>query len=368
MNRLLIIDDEDSLRESIAEFLEFEGYKCLQASDGTEGIELARAEMPDLIICDIKMPDMSGHEVLKELRRDSRTSSIPFIFLTALFDKSEVRKGMNLGADDYLTKPFQNEDLLSAIRIRLNKSLEFKGQFNELRKSIAHKLPHELRTPMVSIIGYAQLLMDRYKVENDPAGLEYSKAIYEAGIRLNKMIQNFLVFTKLKLASSNPDFKTDFFAEPTLLSASIIKSTADNIAARYNRINDLTFNGADAIVRISLNEFNIILEELIDNAFKFSSNGNVVEVESSKVNNIYQIRIKNSGRGMSEDQIKNVDAYMQFDRDHYEQQGMGLGLTISKNLVEVYNGKFTINSRHDEFTEVVIEFNCSEKIDLLTTD
>ncbi|MBS4036318.1 MAG: response regulator [Ignavibacterium sp.] len=356
MSRILIIEDEEHLRESIAEFLEYEGFKCLQAPDGIEGIEIARAEMPDMIICDIRMPGLNGHEVLKELRRDSRTSSIPFIFLTALIDKSDLRQGMNLGADDYLTKPFLNEDLLSAIKTRLDKSSEILNRFNDLRKSIAHKLPHELRTPIVSIIGYSQLLIDRYKDENDPTLLEYSKAIYDAGIRLNKMIQNFLLFTKLKLASAAPKFKDDFYAEPTLLSASLIKSIAENIALRYGRVNDLSFKGTDGVIKISLNEFNIILEELIDNAFKFSAVKDKVEIESIKTSKNYTIRIKNYGRGMSEDQIKSIDAYVQFDREQYEQQGIGLGLTISSKLVEAYGGNFKINSKQDEFTEIILEF------------
>jgi len=358
LSRILIIEDEENLRESIAEFLEYEGFKCLQAPDGIEGIEIARAELPDMIICDIRMPGLNGHEVLKELRRDSRTSSIPFIFLTALIDKSDLRQGMNLGADDYLTKPFLNEDLLSAIKTRLDKSSELLSRFNDLRKSIAHKLPHELRTPIVSIIGYSQLLIERYKDENDPTLLEYSKAIYDAGIRLNKMIQNFLLFTKLKLASADPKFKYDFYAEPTLVSSSLIKSIAENIALRYGRVNDLSFKGTDGVIKISLNELNIILEELIDNAFKFSDAKGKVEIQSDKTDKIYKISIKNYGRGMSEDQIKSIDAYVQFDREQYEQQGIGLGLIISSKLVEVHGGKFKLNSKQDEFTEIILEFAC----------
>jgi CheY-like chemotaxis protein len=360
LDRILIIEDEKHLRESIAEFLEDEGFRCLQASDGIDGIELARTEMPDMIICDIKMPGMNGHEVLKELRRDSRTSTIPFIFLTALIDKTDVRKGMNLGADDYLTKPFDNEDLLSAINTRLVKSHEMSDRFQSLRKEIAQKLPHELRTPIVSILGYAQLIMDRCKDDNDPALMDYSKNIYDAGIRLNKMIQNFLVFTKIKLAAAENKTGQKTILEPTLITISLVKSIAENIALRYKRINDLSTNGINCVIKFSLNDFNILLEELIDNAFKFSLPGDKVIIDASKEKDIFVMKIKNFGRGMTSEQLKKIDAYVQFDRDIYEQQGIGLGLIICQNLVEMYGGKFSIDSKYNEYTEIRMEFPFEE--------
>lgn len=356
MERILIIEDEKDLRESIIDFLEIEGFKCLGASDGIEGVELARRELPDMIICDIKMPGLTGHEVLKELRRDSRTSAIPFIFLTALIDKTDMRRGMDLGADDYLTKPFLTEDLLSAIKTRLNKTQEIKERFDDLRQSITQKLPHELRTPLVSIIGYAQLLMDRYKENQDPAIIEYSKSIYDAGIRLNKMIQNFLIYTKLKLISGDSSLKIEFQAEPTLITLPLIQSIAETIAIKYHRKPDLIVSGSDGLIKISLNEFKVILEELIDNAFKFSSNAEKVEIQSTTVNNNFIITIKDHGRGMTAEQISKIDAYVQFERDEFEQQGMGLGLTISKNLVQMYGGNFEIKSVYKEFFEVIVTF------------
>lgn len=356
LERILIIEDETDLRESIIDFLEIEGFKCLEAADGIEGIELARRELPDMIICDIKMPGLNGHDVLKELRRDSRTSTIPFIFLTALLDKSDVRKGMDLGADDYLTKPFLTEDLLSAIKTRLNKTQEIKERFQELRQNITQKLPHELRTPLVSIIGYAQLLMDRYKENQDPAIIEYSKSIYDAGIRLNKMIQNFLVYTKLKFASNDSNFRVEFHAEPTLITNALITSIADSIAVKYHRKADLFVRGSDGVIKIALSEFKLILEEIIDNAFKFSVSENKVEISTKIQANDFVISVKDHGRGMTEEQINKIDAYVQFERDEFEQQGMGLGLTISQNLVEMYGGKLKIESNYKKFTEVTISF------------
>ena len=121
MRKILIIEDNADVRENTADLLELSDYTVQTSSDGTSGIEKARSFNPDLIICDIMMPGIDGYQVLQALQVDSRTAGIPFIFLSAKADKSDVRKGMNLGADDYLTKPFEEHELLEAIRSRLKR-------------------------------------------------------------------------------------------------------------------------------------------------------------------------------------------------------------------------------------------------------
>ena len=121
MPKILIIDDEAPLRDEVADWLEFEGYEVLTAENGRVGLEKATCDMPDLIVCDIAMPELDGHGVLLEVRSAPSLSHIPFIFLTASADYEAIRRGMNLGADDYMTKPFKRTDLLDAIQSRLQK-------------------------------------------------------------------------------------------------------------------------------------------------------------------------------------------------------------------------------------------------------
>ncbi|MEY4383794.1 MAG: hypothetical protein RI995_1336 [Bacteroidota bacterium] len=120
--RIVIIEDSEDIRENTAELLELSGFEVLKAADGLEGVRLVKAEKPDLIICDIMMPHLDGFGVLQVLGQSPELSRIPFIFLTAKTDRSDLRKGMELGADDFLTKPFQEVELLKAIEIRLKKS------------------------------------------------------------------------------------------------------------------------------------------------------------------------------------------------------------------------------------------------------
>jgi CheY-like chemotaxis protein len=120
--RILVIEDNEDVRENIVEILELDGYDVLNAPHGKAGVEMALEHLPDIILCDIMMPELDGFGVLKILNRNAKTHHIPFIFLTAKAEKADFRKGMGLGADDYITKPFNDTDLLEAVEMRLKKS------------------------------------------------------------------------------------------------------------------------------------------------------------------------------------------------------------------------------------------------------
>lgn len=125
MKKILIIEDNTELRENTAEILELAGFEVITAPHGKEGVRLANSESPDLIVCDIMMPELDGYGVKQLLGQNERLKNVPFIFLTAKADRTDFRKGMSLGADDYLTKPFDESDLLNSIKIRLEKSENF---------------------------------------------------------------------------------------------------------------------------------------------------------------------------------------------------------------------------------------------------
>ncbi len=130
MKKILIIEDNDQVRENTAEILLLSDYEVITASNGKEGVEIAMAKHPDLIVCDIMMPVLDGYGVLHLLSKHEDTATIPFIFLTAKAEKADLRKGMEMGADDYLTKPFDGIELLNAIEVRLKKSEAMKQKLN----------------------------------------------------------------------------------------------------------------------------------------------------------------------------------------------------------------------------------------------
>ena len=135
MKKILVIEDEPAMRRNITALLRFKEYQPISAENGRVGVEMARREMPDLILCDVMMPELDGFGVLRALQADAKLALIPFIFLTAKGEKDDLRSGMNLGADDYLTKPVANNDLVQAIEARLSRSerqakREFKPDFS----------------------------------------------------------------------------------------------------------------------------------------------------------------------------------------------------------------------------------------------
>src|ERR1700722_20607948 len=143
MRRLLVIDDHDDIRENIAEILTLAGYEVFTAPNGKRGVEIALKEKPELVICDIMMPELDGYGVLHLLRKNEATLETPFIFLTAKTERADFRKGMEMGADDYITKPFDDIELLNAIEIRLKKNDIIHAKYSGDKKG-ASELKKEL--------------------------------------------------------------------------------------------------------------------------------------------------------------------------------------------------------------------------------
>jgi DNA-binding NarL/FixJ family response regulator len=142
VKRILVIDDEAKLRKQFAALLSAEGFTVIEALNGRHGVELARREQPDLVVCDITMPEMNGHRVLETLRQEAATAHLPFIFLTGWAEKDDIRAGMNLGADDYLVKPVNPDDLIAAVQARLRRAVSISAMAR--RSSSADASPESL--------------------------------------------------------------------------------------------------------------------------------------------------------------------------------------------------------------------------------
>ena len=162
MKTILVIEDDPNLRKSIVKVLESQDFRVLVATDGTQGIELAQAHLPDLILCDILMPEQDGYGVLSSLRRAQETADIPFIFLTSKSELSDLRRGMTLGADDYVPKPFTNKDLIDAVQTRLRKKAQqlqpYLNQLRETAESLSRSAYIDLLTGLPNRIGLHRYL------------------------------------------------------------------------------------------------------------------------------------------------------------------------------------------------------------------
>ncbi len=360
MTKILVIENEEAIRENILELLEIEEFETLQAPNGKIGLEVAQEHHPDLILCDVMMPELDGYGVLEALRKEEETQRIPFIFLTAKADKLDLRKGMELGADDYLTKPFSPDELLKAIATRLEKQAALEKysqhQLEELRSNITHSLPHELRTPLNGILGSTELLLEDLEEMEMGEIREMIEQIHISGQRLYRLIMNFLLYAELELISADPKRVAALRKMKTLSTLTTITKPIVNQATEAQRETDLSINLEDTTVAIGEHQLRKIVEELTDNALKFSPPGKMIEINGCVKENYFLLSIKNLGRGMTPEQIAHIGAHIQFERKLYEQQGSGLGLAIIQKLVALHDGKLMIESPSPEETLVTVYF------------
>lgn len=363
MVKILVIEDVAPLRNDIVEMLRLEGYEVEGAENGEVGLALAADFVPDLVICDIMMPKMDGYGVLTAMRQNHATRTIPFIFLTAKTERGEVRRGMGMGADDYLTKPFENEELLEAVRARLAHHQTFEeqaqSQLSELRESIVTALPHELRTPLNTIIGFSDMLHIEADTVTAEEVREWSGHIQAAAQRLNRLVENYLTYVRIQALLRDSKRLAKLRAQVTEKPHAAAEYQAVYIAQRYERASDLTISHGDqGVVAIAESDLIKIMDELLDNAFKFSKSGQGVSLTTQVVNRdegvFYELCVTDYGRGMKPEQVKLVGMYMQFDRLIYEQQGAGIGLAVARALAEMYHGQLTLESEAGEYTRITV--------------
>lgn len=358
--RILVIEDEPSVLENIIELLESFNFDVVGAPNGRIGIESAYTFLPDLIICDILMPDIDGFDVLSSLKASQVTSSIPFIFLTAKSETTDIRLGMNLGADDYLTKPFHPNELYNSIQSRLEKfelmSNKSEEKLQDLRLKIASTVPHELRTPLNGIIASAQILIEYYDNMDADEVKQLHRNIYNSSKRLQELVARYLFYSNLELLFYNQDMnKLISETATTFNSQDVIFNTITQLARENKRESDLKFSLIDWRLNFVLEHFQNICTELINNSIKFSKSGTNIEINSFVSDEeSFILSVKDYGRGMTNEQMNKIGAYMQFDRNIYEQQGSGLGLIIVKRLTQFYKGNLEINSDGQSYTVVTV--------------
>lgn len=354
MTKILVIEDEELVRENIVERLEAEDFDTISAENGLDGIQLALEQKPNLIICDVMMPELDGYGVLTVLRGDPVTATIPFIFLTAKADKVDIRQGMELGADDYLTKPFTKAELLGTIAARLKQQATVTQQsdnkLEELRRSITNALPQELLNPLTHIVGCSRMLADEYDSVKPHEILEAAQNIYNSAVRLQRLSENFIMYAQIELFATNPEQVKALSNCSTINTKDIILNITQQKAQQFQRPSDLVLEIANSTVRISKEDLKKIVEELVDNAFKFSQPGTPVHVKAVIDKDSFNLSISNYGHNMTPEQIASIGACMQFNHKLYEQQGVGLGLIIAKRITEVHGGKLTIQSLNSQTT------------------
>jgi signal transduction histidine kinase len=355
MKSILLIDDDPSILGIFEATLRGEGYELKTARNGVDGLEMARAHRPDLIISDILMPGGDGRELLREIRRDPELGATQVVLMTGNVEDATTLTEIERGADDFLEKPLTIERILSCVRSRLRRA-EVHAQvenrmLESLRTTIHATLPHEFFTPLAGMLGVIQLLrsdlpeLDRGEVESLLGEIE------SAGWRLHRTLRNYLAIIELQ---ANPDAGGD---APCDLAAgvcrTILEQRVEVVKERHDRAKDCICQIDPPDLLVAPEAFGKIAEEVIDNAFHFSPRGHPVTVEMTPQG---ILRVRDEGRGMTSEQLRHLNAFRQFDRAHYEQQGLGLGLAIAHHLLRRVGASIFFSSRPGAGTSVEVRF------------
>ncbi|MGB1250244.1 MAG: hybrid sensor histidine kinase/response regulator [Candidatus Promineifilaceae bacterium] len=359
MTTILVIEDEPSLREDIALILELNDYETVCAADGSEGLDLIKQCHPDLVVSDVMMPRLDGHGLLQEVRQDPTIATTPFIFLTAKAEPTSIRHGMELGADDYLPKPFSSEQLTRAIRTQLKKRDMLAEQYNVMKRSFHNDLffvlPHEINTPLNGIIGLADLIRQEQGLMPKDELMEFANYILDSGQRLHHTLSNVLLYAQIELRLAQSEqieaMRRRSCPDAFMELATAIQALTDNNV----RAADINLNIEDAKLQISCENLRKIMSELLSNALKFSAPNTPIHISGRVDGDTFVLSISDQGRGMTEEQIARVGPYQQFERQLYEQQGTGLGLAIVSKLAALYGGQLTISRNQPKGVSVSLQ-------------
>ena len=359
--KILVVEDDLDLRKNVVEFLNEEGYKTIEAENGAVAIQHLEKEVPDLILSDVAMPIINGIDLLNYAQAHPVLSMVPFIFATGKNDDEYLRMMMNSGADDYLIKPFKFKDLLNTIATRLRKRAKVIHQLEELKVSISKHIPHELRTPIVSILGFSDLLISDIDSFDKNEVMQAARSIKRAGLRLRDRIEKFLVFTEVETIRTTIKQYEEIKKQTLFVEQSFIVVEMNNLIHHYERTKDVHVSVESSRINISERHFLILVRELLDNALKFSKSGTEVTITGLKTNGKYMLVICDNGCGFDNEHIKEISAFFQFNKDEMQQPGLGLGLAIVKRILEIYEGSLSIESLPGKFTQIKVSFGTTKQ-------
>ncbi len=381
MEKILVIDDETALRENIAEILTFQNYDVATAKNGLDAIEVLKNFEPDLILCDIMMPEMNGFEFIKHVRAVENLKNLPFIFLTAKADDDSIIKGFNAGAQDYVSKPFKLKELLARVKThielklqreqlkKVNEYLEdkVKERTAELEKAnkeleLAHKqmlqldlmkteflsiMSHEIRTPLNGIKVPIQLL--KSKIENKSL-VQLIDILDESATLLENFSIKALEITKLKSGTNQLDksiVPIDHLVEFAMLDVQQMIMDKKITIDLKGDVDLAIIGDKNMLIKCIAN--------ILKNSCKYSHTNGLIEITTKKAGTTITIEIKDFGSVLNTNTF--TDSFNLYTSGEKQiELNMGLGLFHSQLIVEAHKGRIKLNSNEKAGSTVTIEF------------
>lgn len=354
MALVLLIEDDDLLREEASEYLRFGGYEVVTAQDGMEGVEFIRQYMPDIIVCDVTMPRLDGYGVLLELRSAPDTLHIPFIFLTARVEKQDVRYGMTIGADDYLTKPFSFEELTEAIEAQLKKKAEQNliagSEMQTLRQQLDYEreqgslyvsmVSHDLKGPIAAIMSSADLLLRYHDKLTEERRNMHLQLIKRSSKHATALLDDLITFGKVQtgMLKINSE-RFDLWA--------LIRYISDDLNSP-EKPRTIQQQHDDDRTHWILGDERLIAKavtNLLSNAMKYSEQDSEIIISTHVASQSVQIAVQDFGIGIpDEDQDRLFQVFARATNVGMI-VGTGLGLAIVKLAADAHGGTITCESK-----------------------
>jgi signal transduction histidine kinase len=345
--KVLIVEDEKPLLFGLTVFMKRNGYQVYSAENGEVGLQLAKEELPDLIISDVMMPPPNGFELRQLLNEDNTTSSIPFIFLTALTTNEEKLLGLHLGADDYITKPFELPELLARVdsilrrrdieraKGRVEMAAQAQEQMEAFKQEILQNFHHELRTPLVNILLPLEAAVSQKFSEPEDL-IRFTQIALSNADRLHSLVEDFILLTSIdqgKINTLRQEIDQDID----------LKKPIQKCVERYKEKElDVELNlDIRGQIFAPRREFKKVVVHLVDNALKFSpSNGRVKVCVVATGDGGCNLTVEDEGPGVPKDQQERVfERYYQLSQgDTRSFEGMGVGLTVARAIMESLGG------------------------------
>lgn len=377
---ILVVDDEPDNFDVIEAFLSDRDYQLHYAWNGLEALKSLHVFQPDVILLDVMMPELDGITTCQKIKAMPEWKSVPIIMVTALSDKEDLARCIQAGADDFISKPVNSTELRARVQSMLRIRQQYQsiqelsqlqertidilqGSLDELRGSLSMSLPHELNTPLNGIFGVLGILIEEHEDMDHEEIAELLQLAKTSTMRLERVSRRYLNYiqlvrdSSLKLVSNSSMVAqvastTPEIALETIDSAEWIANASASQTNLVKRSADLVLDLSTAQLSMSIKHLQTIVEELLDNAIKFSQAGTPITIKTEPMDSWLYLSITNQGRGMTELQIAQIGAFIQFERRSYEQQGLGLGLAIVQKLIDRYGGSLLIQSVVDQETTV----------------
>lgn len=351
--RVLVVEDDAHLLTGIRDILELEDYRVLTAKNGQAGLTVLQSDPdnpPDVIVSDIMMPHMDGFEFLEEVRKEDKWVMVPFIFLTAKGERTDQHRGRKLGADIYLTKPFDAEDLLVAVSSVLKRTADMSrvaaDKMMDQKRKILTILNHEFRTPLTLVVAYAEMLKEfDPNSMSDGEVMTFLRGVNSGADRLRRLVENFIALVELD--SGEAQKTVDWRSRPVEDLSMIVDDAMRQVELPDQRPRNWEKKITPDLptVSVDVQYMTIAVREMLDNAAKFSSDGQTITLSACHVGENIEIVVSDEGRGIAAAEHEKIwEPFYQIDREQFEDQGAGSGLAIVDGIVKLHRGSREVQS------------------------